>query len=87
MRVKMKLFLRTVGIIGAIVFGTLLYFTYGVPGHVEKIAKEFIEQQVEKEVNERIDAADKIIENKTLAKLAGALLEKNDEEIGELQGA
>jgi len=81
----MKLSLRIVGIIGAIIFGTFFFFTYGVPGHVEKIAKEFIELQVEKEVNERIDAADKIIENKTLAKLAGALLEKNDEEIGELQ--
>ena len=81
----MKLFLRIIGLVSAIVFGVFFSFTYGVPGYVEKIAKEFIEQQVEREVNEKLDAADKIIENKTLSKLAGALLKKNTEEIAAIQ--
>ena len=81
----MKTFLRAFGLIGAIVFGVFFSFTYGVPGYVEEIAKEFIEQQVEKEVNEKLDAADRVIENKTLSKLAGALLKKNAEDIAAIR--
>lgn len=77
----MKLTLRAIGLIGVVVFGVFFALTYGLPGYVEEVAKDFIAQQVEKEVNQKLDEADMVIENKTLGKIAEKLLNKNTEEI------
>ena len=77
--------LRILGLSGALVFGLVFVFTFSTPGYVEDVGKSFIEQQVEKEVRERLDIASRMIENKTLGKLAEKLLNKNTDEIADIR--
>jgi hypothetical protein len=55
----MKATLRIAGLVGLLLFGTLFLFTYGVPEVVEKSAKSFIKNQIEKEIRQKYNNSDK----------------------------
>jgi len=72
-------------IIGALIFGTAFWLTWGVPGYVEEAAKEFIKSKVKEETVEKIDSiAIKANENK-LAQFAQKLLREQENEINNLK--
>jgi len=52
----MRIILRIVGLVGVLVFGALFYFTYEIPGGVEKIAQAFIKERIEEETREKINS-------------------------------
>ena len=81
----MKALLRTIGIVGVLLFGSSFIFTYTTPGFVEDIAKDFIKDKVQEETHEKID---KISLNKSynpLLKLASKLVNDNEQEISQLK--
>ncbi len=80
-----KIGLRSIGILGSLVFGMLLYFTFSVPGYVEEIGKEFIKNQIEKETNQRIENFTTASKDNDLIKLAEKLYQGNQEEIDTLK--
>ncbi|MEH6471211.1 MAG: hypothetical protein V7752_08175 [Halopseudomonas sp.] len=49
----MKVSLRTIGIFGLLLFGTLLSVTIGMPKAVEQSAKGFVTKQIEREIQEK----------------------------------
>ncbi len=53
----MKITLRTIGILGSLLFGALFYLTFGVPDSVERAGQVFIKYQVEKEVKEKLSSS------------------------------
>ncbi len=77
----MKFTLRFVGIVGVVIFGMFLYFTYGIPGYVEEIGKDFIKNQIRDETNEKIENIKLEGKGSKLAQLAGKLYQKHQEEI------
>ena len=82
---KMKVALQIIGLVGAVIFGTAFWFTWGVPGYVEEAAKEFIKNKVEEETIEKIDlVAEEANENK-LVQLAEKLLRDQEVEIDKLK--
>ncbi len=50
----MKVFIRSVGVAGFLLFGALLFLTYNIPNGVEKAGQGFIRYQVEKEVEKKL---------------------------------
>ena len=53
----MKITLRIIGILGALLFGSFFYLTYGIPDAVERAGQVFIKYQVEKEVKEKLGSS------------------------------
>jgi len=77
--------LRTVGLVGILLFATLFVFTYSTPAWVETFARGFIEAEVAKQVDARIDGL-KVEEGEgALAQVAGAIYRKNEQQIAELK--
>lgn len=81
-----KLSLRSIGIIGFLIFAIFFYFTFGVPGYVETLGKNFIEKKVQERIDLKIDSISSTafdFKNKegALAKIAGKLLESNEQKI------
>lgn len=81
----MRITLRIVGLIGVIIFGASFYFTYGVPGGVEEIAKDFVKERVEEETREKIDSISLTASESTLGKIALKLMKERENEIEELK--
>jgi len=81
----MRIILRIVGLIGVLIFGALFYFTYGVPGGVEEIAKDFVKERVEEETKEKIDSITLAASESTLGKIALKLMKGREKEIEELK--
>ncbi len=81
----MKIALQTFGLIGILLFGTAFWFTFGVPGYVEDVAKEFIKGRIEKETKEKIDSLSLAAKDSKLGKLAQKLMDSNHEEISRIQ--
>lgn len=77
----LSLTLRIIGAAGVLIFGTLLYFTYGVPGFVEEIGKEFVKDQIRDETNAKIDNLKLERKDSKLAQLAGKLYRQHEAEI------
>jgi hypothetical protein len=49
----MRVTLRTIGIFGLLLFGTLFSVTFGMPTAVEQSAKGFVAKQIEREIQEK----------------------------------
>ncbi|AJQ95016.1 hypothetical protein [Gynuella sunshinyii] len=49
----MKILLRSISISGLVLFSTLFLLTFGMPKAIENSAKNFVQLQIEKEVNEK----------------------------------
>ena len=81
----MRIILRIVGLIGVLIFGASFYFTYGVPGGVEEIAKDFVKERVEEETKEKIDSITLAASESTLGKIALTLIKGRENEIEELK--
>lgn len=81
----MRIILRIVGLIGVLIFGTSFYFTYGVPGGVEEIAKDFIKEKIEEETKEKIDSITLSASESKLGKLALKMMKGREKEIEELK--
>ena len=81
----MKFTLRTIGALGTIIFATFLYFTYGVPGYVEEIGKEFIKNEILDKTNKKIEALKLESKDSKLAQLAEKLYRQNQEEIDKVK--
>jgi len=81
----MRIILRIVGLIGVLIFGALFYFTYGVPGGVEEIAKDFIKEKIEEETKEKIGSIMLPASKSTLGKLALKMMKGQEREIEELK--
>jgi hypothetical protein len=77
----MKITIRTIGLIGTLIFGTAFWFTFGVPGGVEQIAKDFIKERVEEETKQKIDSITLSGKDSTLGKLVKKLSKKKEQEI------
>ena len=83
----MKLTLRVFGIIGILLFGTAFGFTFGVPGFVEDIGKDFIKQRIADETNEKIESIKFQGKDSKLGKLAEKIYKRNENKINELKNS
>jgi len=81
----MSIILRVIGLIGVLIFGVSFYFTYGVPGGVEEIAKDFIKERIQAETNEKIDSITLAAEDSILGKMAMKIMKGRDEEIASIK--
>ena len=81
----MKITLRIIGLLGVILFGTFLYFTYSLPGYVEEIGKDFIKAQIKKKTNQKIDSIKLKTKGGLLSKFAGKIYQQNKEEIDRIK--
>ena len=81
----MKITLRSIGLIGTILFGLLFSITFKVPGFVEDMGKDFIQYQIQKKTNEKIEQVKLNNKDSKLGKLAAALYNKNQKKIDEVK--
>lgn len=81
----MKITLRIAGMAGALLFGTFFYFTYGIPGYVEEIGKEFIKNQILDKTDEKIENLKLDNKDSKLAQLAAKLYQQHQEEIDRIK--
>lgn len=77
----MKIALRTIGLIGVLLFGSAFWFTFGMPGFVDDAAKGFIKERIEEETKEKIDSITLTAEGSKLGQIAQRLLESKEVEI------
>lgn len=84
----MKVTLRIIGLVGFLLFSSFFGMSFGVPGYVEEVGKDFIKQELQDRTNEKIDRVTDLdfssSENK-VAKLAGKLLKRNEEQLERLR--
>ena len=85
-----KITLRSIGITGFLIFATFFYFTFSVPGYVETLGKSFIEKQIQKKIDTKIEsisftATDFKNKEGAFAKIAGKLLESNEQRIEKIK--
>jgi len=76
-----------VGVAGTATFATFFAFTYSVPGWVETFASDFIEREVTKEIDSRIDNFEITAGDSAVSQLAAALYQQNQREIDRLKEA
>ena len=81
----MKIALRTFGLIGFILFGSLYLLTFNQPAYIENVAKTFIKNKVEEKTIEKIDNIGETTKNNKLVKLAGRLLKNQKIDIEKLR--
>ena len=81
----MKITLRSIGVIGTLLFGMLFSITFKIPGFVEGIGKEFIQYQIQKKTNEKIEQVKVDNKDSKLGKLAAVLYKKNQQKIDEVK--
>jgi hypothetical protein len=73
------------GIIGILLFGSCLYFTFSIPGYVENVGKDFIISQIQKKTGEKIDAFKLQSQDSKLAQIAGKLYRGHQTEMDYLK--
>ena len=78
-----KVSLRTIGIIGAILFSVFYAFTFSVPGWVETFAADYIESEAEKRIDQSINGIQPPEGNGALSRLAQTIYDKNRSQIEE----
>lgn len=76
-----KILLRLIGVVGASLFGLVLYLTFSTPQWLETYAKDYIEDRVRERVGEFVDGVDIDTGDSALGRLAASVLEKNSERI------
>jgi hypothetical protein len=81
----MKITLRSIGVIGTLLFGLLFSITFKVPGFVEDIGKEFIQYQIQKKTNEKIEQVKLDNKDSKLGKLAAVLYKNNQQKIEDVK--
>ena len=79
--------LRSIALIGIILFGTSFIFTYSTPGFVEKIGKDFIKKEIQDRTNEKIQNIGFNLSqsDNSFIKLASKLAAKNEDKINILK--
>ncbi|MFK7888544.1 MAG: hypothetical protein AB8G16_16910 [Gammaproteobacteria bacterium] len=77
--------LRFVGVVGALLFGFVLYLTFSTPQWLETYAKDYIEDRVRERVGETIDAATVDAGDSALGRLAASVVEANSERIDKIR--
>lgn len=73
--------LGSIGAFGATVFTFFLVLTFHTPVWVERFAAEFIEREVSKEIDQKIDSLQLPSGERALSRMASALYERNENEI------
>lgn len=73
--------LRITGVIGVLIFGALLFFTYWTPGFVEEIGKDFIKNQIKDATNKKIENFKSDINDSKWTPLAEKLYRQHQKEI------
>lgn len=81
----MKLALSMIGLAGAVLFGFALAVTFLSPVHVERAARGFIENQIERDIRDRLSAFQVEGRGARISRFAGALAERHSEEIRALR--
>lgn len=81
----MNLILRTIGIIGVLLFGSSFIFTYSTPGFVEEIGEDFIKAKIEEKTNEKIETLTLNNSNNAFVKFASKLAANNEKKINQLK--
>lgn len=81
----MKYTLKIIGVIGAVIFGAALFFSFGVPGAVEEKAHGLIKSEIESATNERIDSFSLAVSDSGIGKLASKLLKGQEAKISSLK--
>ncbi len=81
----MNIILRTIGIIGVLIFGSSFIFTYSTPGFVEEIGKDFIKSKIEEKTNQKIESLKLNNSNNALVQFATKLENRNEEKINKLK--
>jgi hypothetical protein len=80
-----RIILRTIGIFGSVLFATFFALTFSTPTWLETFARSFIQAEVKKQVDARIDGL-KIEDGKgVLAQYAGAIYRQNEQKIDQLK--
>ena len=79
--VAQKISLRSIGILGVVIFSTFFAFTYSVPAWVEHFAADYIEWEAERRIDSAIDAIRPPESDNALARLAQSMYEKNEAQI------
>ena len=81
----MKTILRLVGISGTLLFGSFFCLTFGIPGFVEDLGKDFIKKQVERKIDDKFDHSFDGMkpdsEDSALTRAAKSLYQKHQDEI------
>ena len=80
-----KVILRLVGVLGAALFLFVLALTVSVPGWVEGFAADFIQAEVSKNVDGKIERLKASDGENALSKLAQKLQAQNEEQIAQLK--
>ena len=85
----MKSILRLVGISGALLFGTFFCLTFGIPGFVEDLGKDFIKGQIERKIDDKFDHSFDGMQpdsgDSALTRAAKSLYQKHQDEIGKIR--
>jgi hypothetical protein len=81
----MRITIRTIGLLGSLLFGTAFWFTFGVPGGVEEVAKDFIKERVEQKTKEKIETLSIIKKDSKLSNIVKRLSKNKEKEIEALK--
>ncbi|MBK8816312.1 MAG: hypothetical protein IPN42_12810 [Methylococcaceae bacterium] len=77
--------LRIIGLMGILLFGTTFWFTYGIPGGVEELAKDFIKDKIEEETKDKINSLTFAAQDTILGQLAQKMMKGHEDEIATLK--
>lgn len=81
----MAIIIRSLGVVGIVIFGIFLSLTYSTPTFVEEIGKDFIKSKIQEKTDEKIDSLKPNENGNTLSKIASKLYEKNQKKIDNLK--
>ena len=81
----MRLTLRAIGIVGAVMFLSVFALTFAVPGWVEDFAADYIEAEARERIEQRIDSIRLPEDGSALSRLAESMLERNADRIEQLR--
>lgn len=81
----MTALVRSIAVLGMLVFGTLLAFTWGMPAAVERHAAEFLRERVVAKTSARIEAAAARAGETRLGQLAQRVLKGQEERVARLK--
>lgn len=81
----MAIIIRTLGVVGIVIFGIFLSLTYSTPAFVEDIGKDFIKSKIQEKTDEKIDSLKPDKNGNALSKIANKLYEKNQKKIDNLK--
>lgn len=80
-----KVSLRSIGIVGATIFGIFFTITYSIPGWVEDFGSDYIEAEAEKRIDYTIDGIKLPASENAVARFAQSLYKKNETQITQLR--